>query len=1023
MLVLAGCGSPGAGPGHAMDSLFATGRWSEARVSVDGPAFPCVQTIVDSLSEHCSSVMSNRTASNLRERTWDRSPPSSSHDLAMWYLVTESQRSRSAPLLETHLGDGEDSATRWNDLAAAYFGARRSGGDWQAFEASLAALEHALQRAPDYSRALYNRALVLETLGLVGAAADAWEDYLPTAQHLDWEHIAQTRLATLRDREQAIKNLSQRSRSGAAMAVDSALARRLRSDLASALLDDGRLLRELGDDAQRTCEFGPADELAAWIDPERAGDAQSLLVESLAWICAEDTVQRGRAVTTLGEAVTAYRSTGPARARELASEAHDELAVDGGPLAAVARLVEGQSIFAEEHYDDAGRLAAMEAALDEASRSPYAVVAARAHERLGSSALRRAFSEQALAAYAQAARLLDAGQDPARLARVRGLEANALTVFGRHDRAWRTLLGALAQANREALPGATILTLCEMGAMAATESQAPHLREVFADCAVRYLEDEDDPSLRTAAFVARAAARQRLGKGQLAEADFQAATDAARSSVEDNEARLNEIFIARESGLALVEDAPLLALEPLQRARDYYRANGNQEGEFLVQRALVQAYDALDDPERAEAELADLVAGLSAFLDAQDAGVRRWRYQHDRDVYEGQVRALLRAGQQREALATLVRLRQAQRFGGQPVASIVDAARPRPSSAQPEVTIVYAWLTNSIAFWRIDETGKVAFFHTPRQSGDGTDWHTLVARAADTAPVPLVGGRDAALTQLYDALLRPALAGLPANTRLHLMPDGPLFGLPWPALRDREAGNYLVQQYEMDVAVELRSEATASQPRLTQPWQRVAVFADPQADSTRPLPAVADDAQVIRTALGSAGATIWHYGGQELTRNSFVRELHSSDLVHYSGHGQVDVQDPGQSRLVMRAQADGTVVEAVTAGFLDELALTGEPMPELVVLAACDTAAYSDRLPHGLALVRPLLESGTRQVMGALRPINDTDYHQLIEHFYHALAAGETPAQALVGAQRAQAADTPAGEVAAWQFVQLYRFE
>ncbi|MEO0424482.1 MAG: CHAT domain-containing protein, partial [Pseudomonadota bacterium] len=75
------------------------------------------------------------------------------------------------------------------------------------------------------------------------------------------------------------------------------------------------------------------------------------------------------------------------------------------------------------------------------------------------------------------------------------------------------------------------------------------------------------------------------------------------------------------------------------------------------------------------------------------------------------------------------------------------------------------------------------------------------------------------------------------------------------------------------------------------------------------------------------------------------------------------------------------------------------------------------------AVVRPLLELGTREVVGALRPIDDKSYQALMERFYRAIGTGEAPSAALVEAQRGEASNTRLGEVAAWQYVQLFQYE
>lgn len=1023
---------------QAVAPMFDTARWSEARVSADGPASPCVPQLADTLPDQCTDVLSDGDTLSARNRAWELRPRWTGHHAALWSLATETAPTRSVAKFEAQLGDNPSDPALWNDLAAAYYNARRHREDWRALESSLAALEQSLAYGPQYARALYNRALVLEDLGLMDAAADAWQAYLGRAERDDWRLLAQRRLAALQRSIQAMEEISEQDIpfGGSALdldldASDRTVRRRLRSELIGALLDRGELFQDLGDRAASVCEGGSVERRRALVELERgASDGPSLLEDTFAWLCAEDTPARAQALARLGDAAAAYKGIGPDRSEALATAAHAALVATESPLTSVARLIEGQSRFAQEHYRELASLRAMEAALKDATDSPYAVVAARAFERLGSAALRRARSEEALNAYRRGEALLGDGQDVARAARIRALLANTLSSYGRHDRAWQTIIRALAQARAEAFPRTAVLTVCEMGAIAALMSDAPQLHNLFADCAVRKLRERDDPSLRTSIYLLRGVARQRLGWESLATADFEASRAAARDSIEPREALLNHTIIDLEQSRSLIDTAPERTLIPMQRALEVYQANGNRVGEFRARYGLIEAHEALGDAPAAAAQRDALVPFLAEALQAKDPAVTRWRYQHDRVTYEQQVRSQVRRGRYREALATLVRLRQPNRFAGKSVQAIIEAARPRPPAAanREELTFIFAWLGDAIAVWRIDVAGELTFYEAVVEEGAAAPWRALVAHAADTSAAPLAGGRATALTQLYDALLRPGLAGVAPNTRLHLVPDGPLYGLPWPALRDRRSQRYLVEQFPFDVVVELRAQGEEPAHDDAPSWRHVAVFADPQAARSRPLPAVAEDVQVIHEALGAQGAAVTHYAGDALTREAFEQALYANDLVHYSGHGTVDVWDPSRSRLVLRADADGVVRDAVTAGQLEALgAARGGAMPALVVLAACDTAAYSDRLPHSVALVRPLLEAGTREVMGALRPLPDKDYHAIIERFYAGLSRGESPVDALTSAQRHQSAQAGVnavpGEVQAWQFVQLYRFE
>ncbi|MEO0425324.1 MAG: CHAT domain-containing protein, partial [Pseudomonadota bacterium] len=974
--------------------MFDAGRWSEARVSADGPPTPCAPVVADALAEYCSDVMAPGAATDARQRAWaDSRGALDGHQTALWYLSAASERPLSAPLLETHLRGNEASQWHWNDLAAAYYNSRRDNTDWRAYEAAWVAVDRALALAPDDPRALYNRALILESSGMLEAAEEAWQAYLVHAESDDWARIATQRLASLEDGE-AAKTAIREQVSGLTAQPSTlrfdltpAMENLARANLASALLDDGTLLEALGADPIGSCDTSRREALMRWGALQSTqGRGYSLLQDTLTWLCGPQQVERAGAVAVLATAIRSYYDYKPTFARERAAEAAPLLEETGSPLACVAHLIEGTARFAEEGYDDPQKLESLQTLLEAATRCKYPIVVARGFERLGSTALRRSRSEEAIAAYRRAEDVLAGGHDESRLARIRSLYASSLATIGRHDAASNALIHALEGVREAALPSWRIGDVCISGAAIATRAKAHHMSELYADCAIRHLPADAGPTAESEAYVIRGMARQLLGKVSLAQKDFEAARAAARRTEESIEARLNEVFVDAMVGDALVARSPLLAIAPLQAAADFYEEGGNAALELHARQSLVAAFDALGQSGQADLELSRVLERLNSLPNAQDSTIRRWRYQYDRTVYERQLRAQIRAGAYADALAALVGSRQPERFGGVDTRSIIDAARPRGSAGRREVTLVFAWLGEGIVGWRIDESGELTFFEAPDRGASSTSWYTLIERAAGTGTLPIPGGREAALSELYDALIRPATSDLPADTRIHIMPDGPLFGLPWPALWDREAERYLVQQFHVDVAVELSSD-TGLDGR-DGPWRRVDVFADPSAGGNVPLASVEREAAVINEVFSALGADVLRYEGRSLTRESFEEALFSADVVHYAGHGEVDIIDPAQSRLILRRDPSGRVLAAVAAADLDRLSPEGKRAPRLVVLAACDTAAYSDRLPHGLAVVRPLLELGTREVVGALRPIDDKSYQALMERFYRAIGTG-----------------------------------
>lgn len=85
----------------------------------------------------------------------------------------------------------------WNDLAAARYAAASDRGRYALYPQALAACDAALRLDPKNAEALFNRALILQRIGLADAARAAWMRYLEVDPSSKWADEARKRLAEL----------------------------------------------------------------------------------------------------------------------------------------------------------------------------------------------------------------------------------------------------------------------------------------------------------------------------------------------------------------------------------------------------------------------------------------------------------------------------------------------------------------------------------------------------------------------------------------------------------------------------------------------------------------------------------------------------------------------------------------------------------------------------------------------------------------------------------------------------------
>ena len=214
--------------------------------------------------------------------------------------------------------------------------------------------------------------------------------------------------------------------------------------------------------------------------------------------------------------------------------------------------------------------------------------------------------------------------------------------------------------------------------------------------------------------------------------------------------------------------------------------------------------------------------------------------------------------------------------------------------------------------------------------------------------------------------------------------------LPWEAMYDAESAGYVSRTEPL-----VRHVPVASAPlplRVTQPLRILAITASP-----RGLPAldIEKEEEQLREALADPirrGAINLHWARNatwDTIQNLLLtQEFH---VVHFIGHGDFDIgEDEGVLALVGN---DGRVNRVEASRFAD-LLREASPMPRLVVLNSCLTAASgATDLFSGTAAA--LVHGGVSAVAAMQFEITDSAAVAFARGFYSAIAAGRPVDQAV----------------------------
>jgi CHAT domain-containing protein/Tfp pilus assembly protein PilF len=199
---------------------------------------------------------------------------------------------------------------------------------------------------------------------------------------------------------------------------------------------------------------------------------------------------------------------------------------------------------------------------------------------------------------------------------------------------------------------------------------------------------------------------------------------------------------------------------------------------------------------------------------------------------------------------------------------------------------------------------------------------------------------------LYALLLAPAAAEIRGARVLCLVPDGPLWQLPFEALV-RNDGTFFVEQaaffYASSISVHREIVAHQKRRRHETEQRPVAAFGNPdigegarqaavdRSASLGPLPDAEREARTIARLWGRGGIA---YTGRSASEHTAKREMARSRIVHLAAHGLVDDANPMYSQIVLAPDAGSSEDGVLQAWELMRLDIAAD----LVVLSACETA-------------------------------------------------------------------------------------
>jgi CHAT domain-containing protein/tetratricopeptide (TPR) repeat protein len=895
-----------------------------------------------------------------------------------------------------------------SDLAAARFAAAMDRNEPERLPGALAAADRALRSAPDLAEARFNRALILDRLGLRNGAERAWRELLAVEHDDAWRSEAHRHL-----RELAVRRLPP-------------LTAELDDCLARANSGDGNpLIALIRGRAQEVRTSGETQMVTEWAEATTGGEDEraTQMLKRLRLVGAALAATTGDRL--LGDAVHAIDRSGPA-ARVALARAHivyrdarlhyrrqlagsdEELrhasvlfADAGSPMAQVARYYSANAMFDRNRVDGAREM--LERVLRDVDPVRYPSLAAGAEKELGLYYAYRGMWSAALLHLDRSCKLFTSVGEAVNAAFAEAIIGEVCDRTGRFDLGWRHRVAALPVLNRVA-PDQRSLAIV-IGAVHAEIMRGDFESALSLLAVARREASAVGDSVLSAETMIRQARVLSVSRGRNAAVD--ALEDAKRAA-----ARIADPLTRRriEADIGVVEAAlvPLRnaakAVEIVTPSIDFYETNGFG---MLLPPAYLERGRAHLASGDAGAALADFRKGL-AEIERQRADValdvRSAILDTVPELIAETLDLLLASGRDAEAYAVVERARARtliESLGVRKAVSDVSGpagttgsaadrgriARIAESLPADGVLIEYALLPRGIAVFCITHDGMTVERLPADNMALRRRIDELDVAIATREPIDSVRRLGASL---YADLVAPLDHRIGAAKTLYVVPDRFLYATPFPALYDSRHARYLIESHRVVIAPS--GEFLLRRTHLSRRFEPALIVSDPVSDPmSSGLPAARREAAAVAQLYRS----VTLLAGHDATRERFLAAAPRSALIHYAGHADSDDDAGGFLPLAIASGRDGRL----DATAITRLSLT---RTNLVILSACATMRGSATRVEGMpSIARGFLTAGSPAVLGMLWEVEDESAARLLLLFHRRLRLNDTPSAALQAAQRA----------------------
>lgn len=320
----------------------------------------------------------------------------------------------------------------------------------------------------------------------------------------------------------------------------------------------------------------------------------------------------------------------------------------------------------------------------------------------------------------------------------------------------------------------------------------------------------------------------------------------------------------------------------------------------------------------------------------------------------------------------------------------------------PSQTVFLAVASNFTHFWVI-KNGKECSCRRRELKRD--DLQFLLDRALSKK---FAQKQYKSLKALYDMIISP-IADLIDGDEITIVPDGPLFLVPFAALMDPHS-KYVSETYRIRLIPSLTSlKLLAECPEGYHCTTGALLVGDPYLKNIyegelETLPGAKEEAIMIGRILNVKPLI-----GKEATKAAVLSGLNSVALVHIASHGSGSgiYFSPNPTSLFESPNEEDY-------NLTSEEVLNAEVKAQLVVLSCCHSGCGEIKAEGVVGLARAFLGAGARSVVVTLWAINDEGTLEFMKHFYRHVVKGQSVSKCLDQAMKCLRESEKFSDVGYW---------